>query len=78
VEKIQTFAMAALAGIGAMPDMIEDRAAVIRMRRRAAGEEVAPYRVRRDGPELDDLRQRLNQWLNPHWTTSPKPRLTCR
>jgi hypothetical protein len=66
VEKIQTFAMAALAGIGAMPDTIEDRAAVIRMRRRAAGEEVNPYRVRRDGPELDDLRQRLNQWVTAH------------
>ncbi|MGC4940499.1 DUF3631 domain-containing protein [Kribbella sp. DT2] len=66
VEKIQTFAMAALAGIGAMPDTIEDRAAVIRMRRRASGEEVAPYRVRRDGPELDELRQRLNQWLTGH------------
>ncbi|MGW1343997.1 DUF3631 domain-containing protein [Kribbella sp. NPDC002412] len=66
VEKIQTFAMAALAGIGAMPDTIEDRAAVIRMRRRAPGEEVQPYRVRRDGPELDELRQLLNQWLAPH------------
>ncbi|MFI6682008.1 DUF3631 domain-containing protein [Kribbella sp. NPDC050470] len=63
VEKIATFAMAALAGIGAMPDTIEDRAAVIRMRRRALGEKVAPYRVGRDGPELDELRQRLNQWV---------------
>ncbi|TDW76424.1 DUF3631 domain-containing protein [Kribbella pratensis] len=66
VEKIATFAMAALAGIGAMPDTIEDRAAVIRMRRRAPGEKVAPYRVGRDGPELDELRQRLNQWLTCH------------
>ncbi|MFK4084023.1 DUF3631 domain-containing protein [Kribbella sp. NPDC020789] len=66
VEKIATFAMAALAGIGAMPDTIEDRAAVIRMRRRAPGEKVAPYRVGRDGPELDALRQRLNQWLTGH------------
>ncbi|GAB2565121.1 DUF3631 domain-containing protein [Kribbella endophytica] len=65
-EKIETFAMAALAGIGAMPDTIEDRAAVIRMRRRAPGETVAPYRIRRDGPDLDLLRQRLNQWIAPH------------
>jgi hypothetical protein len=35
VERIPTFAMAALAGIGAMPDTIEDRAVVVRMRRRA-------------------------------------------
>lgn len=44
VESIPTFAMAALAGIGAMPDTIEDRAVVIRMRRRAPNETVAPYR----------------------------------
>ncbi|MGW7686659.1 DUF3631 domain-containing protein [Kribbella sp. NPDC054772] len=69
VEKIATFAMAALAGIGAMPDTIEDRAAVIRMRRRAPVEKVAPYRVGRDGPELDELRQRLNQWLTGHIKT---------
>lgn len=66
VEKIHTFAMAALAGIGAMPDTIEDRAVVIRMRRRKPGEEVAPYRTRRDGPALDNLRQRLNQWVRAH------------
>jgi hypothetical protein len=68
VERHETFAMAALAGIGAMPDTIEDRAAVVRMRRRAPGESVQPYRVRRDGPELDELRQQLNQWLAVHVT----------
>ena len=26
-------------------------------------ESVQPYRVRRDGPELEELRQRLNQWI---------------
>jgi len=66
VEKIQTFAMAALAGIGTMPDTIEDRAAVIRMRRRAPGETVQPYRVRRDGPALVDLRDRLCTWVTSH------------
>jgi hypothetical protein len=68
-EDIETFAMAALAGIGAMPDTIEDRAAVIRMRRRARGETVAPYRIRRDGPVLGILRQQLNQWITPHIST---------
>jgi hypothetical protein len=66
VEKIETFAMAALAGIGMMPDTIEDRAAVIRMRRRAAGESVQPYRVRRDGPVLAELRDRLHEWVTAH------------
>ncbi|MFG1686981.1 DUF3631 domain-containing protein [Nonomuraea sp. NPDC049269] len=63
VESIPTFAMAALAGIGAMPDTIEDRAVVIRMRRRAPGENAAPYRHRRDRPALRDLAAALNLWL---------------
>ena len=66
LEYIPTFAMAALAGIGAMPDTIEDRAVVIHMRRRAPGETVAPYRVRRDGPALHAIRQALIAWLRPH------------
>jgi hypothetical protein len=67
LERIQTFAMAALAGIGAMPDTIEDRAVIVRMRRRAPGEKVAPYRVRRDGPPLRDLGEQLTNWLRPHF-----------
>ncbi|MEU8402702.1 DUF3631 domain-containing protein [Nonomuraea sp. NPDC048892] len=63
VESIPTFAMAALAGIGAMPDTIEDRAVVIRMRRRAPGETAAPYRHRRDRPPLRDLAAELTLWL---------------
>ncbi len=66
VEKIPTFAMAALAGIGAMPDTIEDRAAVIRMRRRAPGETVAPYRERRDGPNLRRIAGELHTWIRSH------------
>ncbi|HEX6500166.1 MAG TPA: DUF3631 domain-containing protein [Micromonosporaceae bacterium] len=68
LEKIPTFAMAALAGIGAMPDTIEDRAVVIRMRRRAAGETVAPYRIRRDSPALKALAAELAAWLRQHLT----------
>ncbi|MDP9798314.1 hypothetical protein J2S43_006826 [Catenuloplanes nepalensis] len=63
VETIPTFAMAALAGIGHMPDTIEDRAVVIRMRRRAPGETVSPYRHRRDGAALRALAQELTRWL---------------
>ncbi|SNY53717.1 DUF3631 domain-containing protein [Paractinoplanes atraurantiacus] len=63
VEQIQTFAMAALAGIGSMPDTIEDRAVVIKMRRRTASEKVAPFRQRRDGPALRQVAADLNAWL---------------
>jgi hypothetical protein len=66
LETIPTFAMAALAGIGAMPDTIEDRAVVIRMRRRAPGETVAPFRHRRDRPALTDIRADLARWLGRH------------
>src|SRR5689334_21192109 len=62
LERIETFAMAALAGIGHMPDTIEDRAVIVRMRRRGRGERVAPYRVRRDGPGLNELAERLTAW----------------
>jgi hypothetical protein len=63
VERISTFAMAALAGIGAMPDTIEDRAVVVRMRRRTADERVAPYRQRRDGPVVRHVAEALHKWL---------------
>ncbi|GAA1208804.1 DUF3631 domain-containing protein [Prauserella alba] len=63
VQTIPTFAMAALAGIGAMPDTIEDRAVVVHMRRRAPGESAAPYRSRRDRPHLRQLAEDLTEWL---------------
>lgn len=68
VERISTFAMAALAGIGRMPDTIEDRAVVVRMRRRAPGEYVDPYRHRRDSPALRELAQELRAWLRRNLT----------
>lgn len=63
VEELDTYAMAALAGIGRLPDTIEDRAVVIAMRRRAPNERVDPYRLRRDAPPLNRLRIQLNQWV---------------
>ena len=65
-EDCPTFAMAALAGIGDLPDTIMDRAVIIRMRRRAPGEQVDPYRTRRDRPPLAALRGRLTSWAKAH------------
>ncbi|MFD4256441.1 DUF3631 domain-containing protein [Streptomyces sp. NPDC058534] len=65
VQEFATFAMAALAGIGDLPDTIMDRAVVIRMRRRAAGEKVASFRTSRDTPALHAIRVRLGAWLQP-------------
>jgi len=66
VEKIPTFAMAAMAGIGAAPDTIEDRAVVIHMRRRAKHERALPWRVMRDRPVLAAIGAQLRDWLTEH------------
>ncbi|MGW5215938.1 DUF3631 domain-containing protein [Streptomyces sp. NPDC004051] len=60
-----TFAMAALAGIGDLPDTIMDRAVVLRMQKRRPGERIAPFRSRYSVPELNALRNRLAVWLAP-------------
>ncbi len=39
-----------------------DRSIVVRMRRRAEGERVSPYRTKRDSPALHELRALLAQW----------------
>jgi hypothetical protein len=65
-EQLDTFAMALLAAIGDLPDTIMDRAVVVRMRRRAPGEQVDPYRTRRDAPPLNALRDRLTAWARAH------------
>lgn len=61
-----TFAMAAVAGIGAMPDTITDRAVNITMRRRKPAEAVAQFRSRRDGGKLALLQDRLTAWAAAH------------
>jgi len=63
--KFNTFCMAAIAGIGRLPDTITDRAVNLSMRRRAADEVVAQFRSRRDGPKLSALRDRLAAWAAP-------------
>jgi hypothetical protein len=65
-EECPTFSMAALAGIGDLPDTIEDRAVIVTMRRRAPGEQVSSFRRRRDLPALVTLRDRLHGWLRDH------------
>ena len=65
-EHCPTFAMAALAGIGDLPDTIADRAVRVKMRRRGPGEVVDRYRDRRDGAPLKQLGVRLNGWVRTH------------
>ncbi|MFD0272664.1 DUF3631 domain-containing protein [Kitasatospora sp. NPDC127111] len=63
--RFPTFAMAAIAGIGDLPDTIMDRSIVIRMRRRAEGERVSPYRTKRDRPALHAIRDKIARWTAP-------------
>jgi hypothetical protein len=62
-EICPSFCMVTLAGIGELPDTIEDRAIVLHMRRRARSEEIQPYRIRRDRPALIELRDQLHAWV---------------
>ncbi len=57
-----TFAAAALAGIGQLPDTITDRAINVTMRRRTPYEAVLPFRTRRDGPRLTQVREQVAAW----------------
>ena len=63
VKRFPTFAMAALAGIGQLPDTITDRSVVIRMRRRAPHEHAAPFRMTRDQPRLRALGDQVGAWV---------------
>ncbi|MGE2715140.1 DUF3631 domain-containing protein [Mycolicibacterium litorale] len=63
-QEFSTFAMAALAGIGQMPETIEDRAVVVVMKRRKDTDIVEPFRIRRDGMALEALRDRLAAWAD--------------
>src|SRR3954452_18907692 len=61
-EEISAYCAVALAGIGWLPDTILSRAIVVRMRRRAPGETVQPYRRRVHAPEGHPIRDRLSIW----------------
>jgi len=61
-EELPAFCAVLLAGLGNLPDTILSRCIIIRMRRRAPGEEVESYRRRVHAPEGYRLRDRLAAW----------------
>lgn len=65
-EELPAYAAVALAGLDDLPDTIMTRSVVVRMRRRAPGETVEPWRLRTCGPEAYELRDRLAGWANAH------------
>ncbi len=70
--QFSNFAMAALAGIGKLPDTITDRAISIALQRRSPTEEVAKFRQRRDCPNLNSIRNQLAEWVQANITELEK------
>ncbi|WP_051354932.1 DUF3631 domain-containing protein [Bifidobacterium choerinum] len=56
------FSATCLAGIGNLPDTIEDRAIICHMKRRLATEQIRPYRERLVDKESAKLRDQLEAW----------------
>jgi len=61
-EEIPAYCAVALAGLGGLPDTILSRAINVRMRRRAPGEKVAPFRRRLYESQGHAIRDRLKLW----------------
>jgi hypothetical protein len=61
-EEIPAYCAVALAGLDDLPDTIRTRSILIRMRRRAPGEQVEPYRRRIHAPQGYELRDQLSEW----------------
>lgn len=62
VRRFPVYCPVALAGLGDLPATLMSRSVVIRMRRRAPGEHVEPFRHREAMPPAADLRDRLEAW----------------
>ncbi|MGD7707011.1 DUF3631 domain-containing protein [Microlunatus sp. Y2014] len=61
-EELPAYCAVALAGLDDLPDTIGTRTVIIRMRRRAPGERVEPWRHRINGPQAAPIRERLARW----------------
>lgn len=61
-EELPAYCAVALAGLGDLPDTLLSRSVIVRMRRRAPHEVVAPFRRREHAPAGHALRDRLASW----------------
>lgn len=68
-EDFPAYCAVALAGLDDLPDTIMTRSVVVRMRRRAPGEIVAPWRLRVEKKSADALNDQLLQWSNQNQHT---------
>jgi hypothetical protein len=75
-EELPAYCAVAVAGLGNLPDTLLTRAVVVRMKRRAPGEVVEPYRRRVHKDEGWALRDRIAAWaaasdLSGSWPDMP-------
>lgn len=63
-EELPAYCAVALAGLDDLPDTIMTRAVIVRMRRRAPGEHLEPWRPRINRPAADRLRRLLATWAD--------------
>ncbi|MDO8646121.1 MAG: DUF3631 domain-containing protein [Candidatus Planktophila sp.] len=68
-EDFPAYCAVALAGLDDLPDTIMTRSVVVRMRRRAPGEIVAPWRLRVEKKSADALNDQLLKWSNQNQHT---------
>ena len=64
-EELPAYCAVALAGLHDVPDTIVTRSVVVRMRRRAPGERVEPWRERINRPQAEPLAAELAAWSRP-------------
>ena len=62
-KDFSTFCPKAIAGIGRLPDTVEDRCIAIILKRRLPSEPIERFRRRKVEPEAGSLRQRLMAWV---------------
>jgi hypothetical protein len=70
-RRYEVFGPVVLAGIGALPDTLQDRSIVIRLTRAKPGEVQARFDSRRTATE-DQLRARLARWAHDHFDSLEK------
>lgn len=66
VESFDTFGPKVLSGIGSVPETLQDRGIIIKMKRRTAQEESKPFSVLESQEEFQVLRRKLTRWGIDH------------
>jgi hypothetical protein len=65
-KDFSTFSPKAIAGIGNLPDTVQDRSILIHMKRAAPSEKVEAFKERDARPELEPIQAELAEWAVSH------------